>query len=52
MTENDIELKVEKMIDHLDRIYMAGDISNEDYEKAIRELCLWANAKYAEVHHD
>ena len=48
MTEDEIERRVEKMTDHLDRIFMSGAITQEDYDKASRDLTAWALAKLAE----
>jgi tRNA C32,U32 (ribose-2'-O)-methylase TrmJ len=42
MTEEQIERRVEKMVDHLDRVYMAGGMTDEDYRKAMDELDQWA----------
>ena len=48
MTEDEIERRVEKMTDHLDRIFMSGAITQEDYDKASRDLTAWALAKLEE----
>jgi hypothetical protein len=42
MTEDQIERRVEKMTDSLDRQFLAGHISQKDYDHAMRELGQWA----------
>lgn len=46
MTEEQIELRVEKMVDHLDRVFLSGQMSQDDYDKAMRDLNAWAEAAY------
>jgi RNA-splicing ligase RtcB len=48
MTEEEIERRVEKMVDHLDRVFLAGQMSQGDYDKAMRDLDQWADAKRKE----
>ena len=48
MTERQIETKVERMMDHLDRLLMAGELSQENYDAAVRDLDAWATLKLAE----
>lgn len=48
MTEDQIERKVERYIDHLDRIFMSGRMTQEDYDKGILEIQEWA----ANAHHE
>jgi hypothetical protein len=45
MTEEQIERRVEKMTDSLDRQLMAGALSQKDYDAAMKELAAWADAK-------
>lgn len=45
MNEDAIERKVERMIDHLDRLLLNGDMTQPDYDKAIEELDEWASNK-------
>lgn len=45
MTEDQIERRIERFVDHLDRVYLAGQISREDYDKAMRDLAAWADAQ-------
>lgn len=49
MTEEQIERRVERMTDHLDRLLMNGDMPQKDYDAAMRDLAQWADAKYAET---
>jgi hypothetical protein len=49
LTEDQIETKVERFIDHIDRIFLAGQISQEDYNKAARDIEAWADRKRAEA---
>ena len=42
MTEDQIERRVEKMTDHLDHLFMAGQIPQKEYDHAMRELAQWA----------
>ena len=45
MNEEQIERRVEKMTDHYDSLLIHGDWTQEDYDKAMRELSAWAKAK-------
>ena len=45
MTEAQIEARVERMTDHLDRLLISGDMSQDAYDKAIRDLDEWAETK-------
>lgn len=45
MTEDEIERRIERYIDHLDRIFMSGQMTQEDYDKGIREIEEWAAQK-------
>jgi hypothetical protein len=48
LTEEQIEQRVERYIDHLDRVLLAGQITQDDYTKAMRDLHLWAEYKLKE----
>lgn len=48
MTEDQIERRVERMMDHLDRVYLNGDIDTKTYHAAIVDLNVWAEAKRKE----
>jgi hypothetical protein len=45
-TDERIERRCERMMDHLDRVLLAGAMSQGDYDKAVLELDEWANARY------
>jgi hypothetical protein len=49
MTEHQIEGRVERMMDNLDRLFMAHCLTPRQYEAAVLELEKWAEAKYAEL---
>ena len=49
LTEQQIERRVERHVDHLDRVFMDGQIDQDTYDKAMRELHEWAEAKSKEV---
>lgn len=44
MTEHEVECIVERKIDRLDRRYMQGEISEEDYRKAVEAIDQWAKS--------
>lgn len=48
-TEDLIERRVEKMVDHLDAVFMAGKMSQADYDGAMRSLHQWTEARYREA---
>ena len=43
--EDEIERKVERMMDHLDRLLLSGQMSQDSYDKAVRVLDIWAEMK-------
>jgi hypothetical protein len=47
MTEDQIERRVEKMVDHLDRIFMAGLIDQASYDSQMADLQRWADRQYS-----
>jgi cob(I)alamin adenosyltransferase len=49
MTEDQIERRVEKMMDHLDRVFLAGGMSQDSYDQAVRSLDQWAERKITEA---
>ena len=49
LTEEQIERRVERHIDHLDRMFMDGQINRDTYDKAMRDLHEWAEAKSKEA---
>jgi hypothetical protein len=46
MTEDQIERQVERMIDHIDRRFLNGWMTQEEYDIAIWEVDRWAEARY------
>lgn len=46
MTENEIERRVERHIDIVDRLFMAGTIDQTTYDKCMREINERAEAQY------
>lgn len=46
MTEFDIECKVERATDRLDRRFMAGEIDQAEYDREIGILDKWAQQQY------
>ncbi len=45
MTEDQIERKVERFVDHLDRAFTAGQIDQAAYDSAMRDIDDWARAQ-------
>lgn len=45
MTEEQVELHVEKRTNALDRALMSGTLTQADYDLAIRNLAAWAERK-------
>lgn len=43
MTEEQIERCVERMVDRLDRRYIEGEMTHDEYLEAMRHLSLWAD---------
>jgi hypothetical protein len=41
MTEQEIDERVDRMLDHLERLLLNGDMSEDDYHAAIMELVEW-----------
>jgi hypothetical protein len=41
MSEREIHQRVDRMILHLDRLLLNRDMSEEDYDAALRELSEW-----------
>ena len=42
-----IERRCERMIDHLDRLLLAGELSQKAYDSAMRDLDAWCERQYA-----
>ncbi len=50
MTEEQIERRVEAMIDRLDERFMSDpELTQEAYDARIREIDAWAEAQYATI---
>jgi hypothetical protein len=49
MTEQDIKLKVERMIDRLDRRFMsdANTMTQVEYDAEVRKIYAWAEEQYS-----
>jgi hypothetical protein len=47
MTEDQIERRVERMMDHLDRVFLTGQMTQADYDAAVKDLNAWAERKFA-----
>jgi uncharacterized membrane protein len=45
-TEEEVELAVERWFDNLDRRFMAGEISREDYDRRCEQTSTWAESQY------
>lgn len=45
----DIEHTVERMIDHLDRLLLAGEMNQEAYDKTLNDLSEWAALRYTQA---
>lgn len=42
MNEDQIERRVERMMDHLDRLLLGGQIDQKTYNLAVKDLDLWS----------
>lgn len=49
LTEDLIERRVERMVDHLDRVFMSGQMTEKNYTLAMRELHQWAEEEYRKI---
>ena len=47
-TPDQIERCVERYIDHLDRLLLSGQMSQDNYDQALRDVDRWADEKYCE----
>jgi hypothetical protein len=45
LSEEDITRKRQRFVDHMDRILAAGQMTQDNYEKGLREIAQWAEAK-------
>ena len=46
MTEDQIERRVERMVDRLDKQYMGGEITEKEYSLQMRLISSWADTMY------
>lgn len=44
--EYQVECKVERMTDRVDRLYMRGELTTEQYQSEMKAINDWANAQY------
>jgi hypothetical protein len=49
MTEDQIERKVQRFVDHLDWVFMRQSMSQTDYDANLRAIHGWAEARFAEA---
>ena len=47
MTEEEIERRVERSMDMIDRKLMAGTMSQAEYDQAVKDLNAWAERQYS-----
>lgn len=45
LTEEQVERRVERHMDHLDRLLMAGQMPQRDYDLAVKDLNEWAERR-------
>ena len=45
-TPDQIERYVGRMMDHLDRVFLAGQIDQKTYDEGVKELNDWAEEQY------
>jgi hypothetical protein len=48
--EQQIEDRIERMTDHLDRLFLRGAITEKQYNSSMADLNKWAEAKYNELY--
>lgn len=51
MTEEKIQERVARMMDHLDRVFLNGDIDQKTYDLGVRDLEEWADLQRAQHAH-
>lgn len=52
LTESQIEYRVEKAIDRLDRQFMSNQITQEQYDRDMLSLDKWAEQEYQHSKHE
>ena len=48
MTEDQIERKVQRFVDHLDWVFMHQSMSQADYDANMRAIHKWAEARFGD----
>lgn len=51
LTEDQIERKVERMIDALDKSFMNGELTQDAYDKEMKSIDDWAQEQYKRISH-
>ena len=51
LTESEIELRVERQMDKLDKKFMRGEITQSEYEREVFILDKWAAQQYKAQEH-
>lgn len=46
LTEDQIETRVQRMTDNIDRRFMAGTIDQKQYDGEMKDLARWAEGQY------
>jgi len=46
LTEDQIERQVERFTDRADAAFMAGKLTQAEYDARMKEISLWADAEY------
>jgi len=46
MTEQQIESRVERMVDSLDKRYLRGEFTESEYEREMANIDQWAERQY------
>lgn len=49
MTEDQVERRVERMVDLLDAAFMRGDFTQEEYDARMKAVDEWAEARLSEI---
>jgi hypothetical protein len=46
MTEDQIERQVERMMDHLDQVFLSSSMTQDEYDTKVKEINVWAENQY------
>ena len=49
MSEEQIEQECERVMDRLDRQFLNGAITEQQYQRAIDKLCQWSAQEYSKI---